>query len=296
MSSVDTTYETYADDPGYIAANAALIGEIDLTDVTRVADLACGTGLLSRQLLARDPGLVIAGIDLDPIQIEIAGRMHGEANVNAFDSLDAWRAAAGTGKGGVHLNVASAMELPFADNEIDLVTIGNAIHMMPDLPAFLNEVARVLRPGGQLVFNSVFYAGTFIEGTEPVFTECLKEAVLVMTKMNAERRAAGERPIPRIRGTVGRAFQTDWLNAKEWGEAVNAAGFSVKSSGDRVMPISTEAMQAICSYGGLAEVLMSGYPVDIASQCLHTGIGNAFKNLDIEEVPRNWLEIIAVLK
>lgn len=287
----DTTYETYAQDPGYVAANAALIDSVDLDGIAVVADLACGTGLLSRLLMARAPGLRIAGIDLDPVQIDLARAGHAAAGLALVDSIDDLRAHPG---GAVHLNAASAMELPFADGEIDLVVIGNAIHMMPDRTAFLAEVARVLRPGGRFVFNSVFYTGTFVAGTDPIWTECMKEAVVVLGEMNAARRAAGEKPIPRQRGTVARAFrQTDWLTPAEWASETTAAGFSITREGEREMMISQSGLEAIGAYGGLAEVLMSGYPVEVASLCMQQGIARAFAALGIAEVPRNWLEIVA---
>ncbi len=291
MTTPDTTYETYAQDPGYIAANAALIDSVDLTGVALVADLACGTGLLSRLLMARAPHLRIAGIDLDPVQIDLSRAGHAAAGLTLVDSLDALRAHSG---GAVHLNAASAMELPFADGEVDLVVIGNAIHMMPDRAAFLAEVARVLRPGGRFVYNSVFYTGTFVAGTDPIWTECMKEAVIVLNEMNAARRAAGEKPIPRQRGTVSRAFrQTDWLTPDGWATETVDAGFSITRKGEREMMISQSGLEAIGAYGGLAEVLMSGYPVEVASLCMQQGIARAFAGLGITEVPRNWLEIVA---
>lgn len=287
----DTTYETYAQDPGYVAANAALIDSVDLSGVRLVADLACGTGLLTRLLMARAPSLRVAGIDLDPVQIDLSRAGHAAAGLTLVDSLDALRAHPG---GAVHLNAASAMELPFQDAEIDLVVIGNAIHMMPNRTAFLAEVARVLRPGGRFVYNSVFYTGTFVAGTDAVWTDCMKEAVLVLGEMNAARRAAGEKPIPRQRGTVSRAFrQTDWLTPDGWAAETEAAGFSITRQGEREMMISQSGLEAIGAYGGLAEVLMSGYPVEVASLCMQQGIARAFATLGIAEVPRNWLEIVA---
>jgi hypothetical protein len=38
---------------------------------------------------------------------------------------------------------------------------------------------------------------------------------------------------------------------------------------------------------------MSGYPVDIASECLQEAAGRAFNNLGLTEVDRYWLEVTA---
>ena len=291
MNEIDTTYEPYSQDPGYIAANASLISTVDLADVARVADLACGTGLLSGLLFGRKGSLTIGGIDLDPVQIGIAQRTFPGPVVA---DLAALRAEAASGRGAAWFNAGSAMELPFNDAEVDLVVIGNAIHLMPDRTAFLNEVARVLRPGGQFVFNSVFYVGTFVPGTEPLFTEWMKQAVLVLAEINAERAARGEAPVPRVRGRGDRAFRKDWLSGAGWTQALEAAGFAVTHTADHPVPISAEGLALVGAYGGLAEVLMSGYPVDIASECLMQAAPRAFDLQGITEVPRNWLEMKAV--
>ncbi|MEO1554823.1 MAG: class I SAM-dependent methyltransferase [Pseudomonadota bacterium] len=291
MSSVDTTYGSYAQDADYVALNRDMIASIPLDAVERVADLACGTGLLSRLLFERKGSLKICGIDLDPVQVNYATEGLSSDGVTILSDLEAWRAAEARA---AFLQAASAMELPLADGEVDLVVIGNAIHMMPDRDAFIAEVARVLRPGGRFVFNSVFYAGTFVEGTDSVFTEMMKQAVMALNERNAALRAAGEKPIPRKRGTVKKAFQqTDWLTEEGWCDAVAAAGFTIEASGQSAVPISEDGLAMIGGYGGLAEVLLSGYPIDIASECMQEGVHRAFSTLEITEVPRNWLQVTA---
>lgn len=288
---VNTTYEPYADEPEYIETNQALIDQIDLDGVARVADLACGTGLISRLLLTRAPYLAICCIDLDPEQIGIARRQFGEKGL-LIDSLDAWRAP---GAHGAHFQVGSAMELPLKDGEVDLVMMGNAIHLMPDKDLFLKEVARVLKPGGRFYFNSVFFTGTFPEGSEPLYNEWLKQAVIVLDEMNKARAARGEPPVPRVRNTKagGRAFNKGWLSAEGWSEKLVNAGFNVELAERRQMDISRRGLQLVGAYGGLAEVLMSGYPVEIASECLIEGADRAFDLMQVESVPRYWLEVKA---
>lgn len=288
---VNTTYEPYANEPEYIETNKALIDQIDLSGVSHVADLACGTGLLSGLLLDREPKLAICGIDLDAEQIGIARRHFAEKGRLA-GSLEDWRT---DGAGRAHFQAGSADELPLRDGEVDLVTMGNAIHLMPDKDKFLREVARVLRPGGRFIFNSVFFVGTYPAGSETLYNEWLKQSVIVLDEMNKARIAKGEPPIPRVRKTKagGRAFAKGWLSGEGWGEKLQAAGFAVDYTGVREMLISRRGLQLVGAYGGLAEVLMSGYPVDIASACLMQGADRAFDLMGVESVPRNWLEVKA---
>src|SRR5690625_5604744 len=45
----------------------------------------------------------------------------------------------------------NAMELPFGDNSFDYVTIGVGVRNVPDYVTVLNEMYRVVKPGGEAV-------------------------------------------------------------------------------------------------------------------------------------------------
>lgn len=47
--------------------------------------------------------------------------------------------------------VADAMNLPYDDDSFDVVLIANALHIVPDPQKVLQEIDRVLRPGGILI-------------------------------------------------------------------------------------------------------------------------------------------------
>ncbi|ASJ53420.1 demethylmenaquinone methyltransferase [Brevibacillus formosus] len=59
-------------------------------------------------------------------------------------------ANAGVGNN-VKLVNADAMNLPYEDHTFDFVTIGFALRNVPDIQQVLNEMARVVKPGGKVV-------------------------------------------------------------------------------------------------------------------------------------------------
>lgn len=98
-----------------------------------VLEVGCGPGHLSTRL-ARDHGLAVTGLDLDPAMIERA------------------RAAAGRLGAGVRAPefvVGDVASLPFADGSFDLVVSTLSLHHWADATAGLAEIARVLRSDGR---------------------------------------------------------------------------------------------------------------------------------------------------
>jgi SAM-dependent methyltransferase len=93
-----------------------------------VLDVGTGTGAAALIVAERFPEAQIVGVDL-------AGGMLAEARRKIPPEL----------AGRVRFEEADAERLPFADASFDLVTLAN---MIP----FFDELARVLAPGGSIVF------------------------------------------------------------------------------------------------------------------------------------------------
>jgi demethylmenaquinone methyltransferase/2-methoxy-6-polyprenyl-1,4-benzoquinol methylase len=69
----------------------------------------------------------------------------------------------------IRLMHGNAMSLPFEDNRFDYATIGFALRNVPDIVSVLNEMKRVVKPGGMVVslelskptwqpFKAIYYA------------------------------------------------------------------------------------------------------------------------------------------
>ncbi len=96
----------------------------------RALDLATGTGDLAFALASR--GAAVVGLDITERMIEIATNKIGHPAHPAF-------------------LVGDMLALPFPSASFDLVTTGYGLRNVPDLARAVDEIGRVLRPGGRFV-------------------------------------------------------------------------------------------------------------------------------------------------
>jgi len=108
---------------------------VPMDDGDVVLDVACGTAVSSSEITARaGDGTRVVGLDITPAMLE-----YGIKNIEA----------AGLTRQ-VHLVCGSAMEMPLAEGEFDVVVCGLGMHHM-DATQLLGEIKRVLAGGGHLV-------------------------------------------------------------------------------------------------------------------------------------------------
>jgi SAM-dependent methyltransferase len=96
-----------------------------------VLDLGCGTGVLTKALAAL--GHDVTGVDISQAMLDKIG-----------PESDAGR---------ITLRQGNVYDLPFANASFDGVTTRWVIPHFRDWPVILKEAARVLRPGGVMVFD-----------------------------------------------------------------------------------------------------------------------------------------------
>jgi SAM-dependent methyltransferase len=113
---------------------------VDLTkrltsrSLTRVLEIAAGTGVVTRKLAAALPGgVAIVATDLNQPMLDQAAAIGTQRAVE-------WRQA-------------DAMQLPFADAMFDAVVCQFGVMFFPDKAKAYAEARRVLKPGGAFIFN-----------------------------------------------------------------------------------------------------------------------------------------------
>ena len=107
----------------------------------RVVDLGSGYGGAAR-VLAREHGAHVTCLNLSTVENERNRRLTAEAGLSdRIDVVD-----------------GSYDDMPFADASFDIAMSQDAILHAPDRRAVLDEVARVLRPGGLFAFHDPMQA------------------------------------------------------------------------------------------------------------------------------------------
>ncbi len=118
-----------------------LLEQLSLRDGMRVLDLGCGTGRhLHALYFAAD--MLCIGVDLS--LADLCKTRDG------FDGLPDLSGDRGQMYG---LSVGDALSLPFADHSFDRILCSEVLEHIPDFETALNEINRILTPGGKCAIS-----------------------------------------------------------------------------------------------------------------------------------------------
>ena len=100
-------------------------------------EVGCGSGAVSNHI-ARKHSVNVTGTDIDPDQIRLA-QQHSSNLAN------------------IRFVEADATNLPFEDNDFDIVLSFGVMHHISNWLDALREISRVLRPGGYFIYWDLVY-------------------------------------------------------------------------------------------------------------------------------------------
>ena len=158
------------------------VTEVALPAGSVVLDVGTGPGRVPRLIAAACPTVEVEGVDLSP---EMIAR--------------ATSTAVTTSARNVRFQVADVAALPFADGSVDLVVSTLSLHHWDDPAAGLNEIVRVLAPGGQAW---IYDFRTALTATQPIASGldadvALESPLIGTTRLNPiARLVLRHRPLP----------------------------------------------------------------------------------------------------
>lgn len=130
-----------------------------------VVDIGCGAGIdsLIAGHMTGANGRVI-GVDMTPAMLEKARLGAQKAGLNHVDIREGY-----------------GESLPVADNWADVIISNGVLNLMPDKRAVLNEMARVLKPGGRLQIADILVQKPVPDSAKQnieLWTGCIAGALL----------------------------------------------------------------------------------------------------------------------
>jgi 2-polyprenyl-3-methyl-5-hydroxy-6-metoxy-1,4-benzoquinol methylase len=200
-----------------------LLRDADLGAAPRIIDIGCGDGLMLERFHQLRPEASLVGYDLSELQVERARRRLPNAQI---DQADLTRS------------------IPEPDGCADVVYAGEVIEHLYSPDDLLDEMARILRPGGLALLTtpnllSWFNRAFAVAGLGPVYVEYSTRDS--STGMGLLRRVkAGDLPVGHIRV----------LTAKALRDLLRAAGFSdirIRGAAFQAAPTPVRRADAVVS-------------------------------------------------
>ena len=270
MVAQDYSFTQFSNSEFYSQQNAALVDLVGVGAGQRIIDLACGTGGVTKIIASRVKGAkdsVIIGID------------HSSSALK--QAMEELRCKGDTAVQFVQSQMENISET--VTERADTIILCNAIHYLPDKEAVLAEIARTLKPGGKLAFNTTFFVGSLPDESLIFYRKWMLKANRFL------RREYGVSPTKQDRVEARKQ-----LTPEQYRAILDRQGFDIVRQEIDTVKFPKEGFMAISSFSDFMSGSLPGVPFDKASTALQVGVAQAFDELKVEWIPRNWLGIVAV--
>jgi ubiquinone/menaquinone biosynthesis C-methylase UbiE len=237
--------------------------------VTTIVDLGCGTGAVTEMVVQ---ALQERGVEASVVAVEPAA-----------EALESARARLAGSPVDIRFVQGDASVLRDLPDRADVLILSNAIHLVDDKDATIAQVADAVAPGGLFAFNSAFFGGAYVDGTENFYR---------LWTIRAMRWLRAERPEVRL-ARDAKAMAMQWLTPKEYETHLERNGFEVVSRTLDEALMTLESFQDIGHYWLFIEGALPGAPLDAGAEALHHAAAEIFEQQGLSGVARNWLQVVA---
>lgn len=267
----DYTFEAFAQHGFYEVVNRHLVDitlrlrDLSQLPIKRVLDLACGTGAVTK--------LLIEGLE----------RNGNRAEVIAVDpsqsALEKARRLIGSGARFVRGTAESfASRVPKAD----VIVFCNAIHLMEEKDSIVAQAYEVLNADGVLAFNTSFYEGAYPPGTERFYKLWMLRSLQELKREHPDLKLDRSRP-----------EAMKWLTPDDYRQLLERHGFVIEHMNAEEALMTCESWQDISHYSEFVKGALPGIPFEVGAPILRRTVAQAFEELHLESLPRNWLQVVA---
>ena len=275
------TFEQFAAHPFYTEVNRKLVQQALSHFASRpqeapltVVDMACGTGAVTR-LIAEELARQGRGAHAHVIGVDPSAEALRRARKGANDAKQDSR---------IDFIQGDAADLPHIVQNADAAFFCNAIHLVPDKLAAFQNMATILAPGGIFACNSAFFEETYVPGTERFYRHWTRRAVGWLRKEHPEVKLSREE----------KAMAMQWLSSEQYIDLLKQSGFGQTETQRIDVDIPLDAWRDIGQYWLFIEGALPGVPLAYGAKALETAVYQAGQELDMQVVPRTWLQIVAI--
>ncbi len=258
------SFAKFAAHPFFKEVNEWLVARAGITPGSDVVDLGCGPGFVTE--------LILKWMGVPP-----------QGRIFAIDpsSSALMQAAQRVQSAIVQFIQGTAERLSLLVPPVDTVIFGNAIHLVQDKVQVIAGIAKVLRHGGTLAFNTTFFNGAYATGTDRFYKLWVLRAV----------RWLREHGHTVARGVKATAME--WLSPEEYRQLLQATGFGETHMELHEKRLSRQAWEDISEFSLFIRGALPGIPLAPGAEALKVGVRQAMEELRLQVVPRIWLQAIA---
>ena len=271
MSDANFGFSKFSDNDFYSNVNKELIDSLDIKSDLKIVDLGCGSGGISKIIIQNlnrinSVNSSIIAVDFSEISLK-------EARANLKSVSDSM------------ITFVQSRYEEFSSkikDKVDLVVLCNAIHYLDDKELVIKDVMKILKPGGRFAFNSSFFNGAHPEHTLGFYRKWMFKAMRILSKEYNTRPVKADKIESRVQ-----------LNPDQYKEVLENCGMQITSTKLREVDVPIDGWLDISGFKDFIEGVMPGVSLDVASQSLQKAVRDTFKEMKLNFVQRNWMEIVA---